>query len=133
MGIRTIGTQPLQKARRSFTVPVTADSYAFERLTFGIVALGTAPLAFTGITALAERSSVVAGATVELWLPRLAAADKSPSQFVDDDYTYSGESFVMSAANPGAETWALAGYEGGQIRVRSGGTSGTAVISATAI
>ena len=62
---------------------------------------------------------------VELWLPRIGATKGS---MIDDDYKYSGKAFGAS----GAETWALAGYPGAQIRVKSGGTGGTAVVSCSA-
>ena len=119
-----------EQARQSFTVPAASASYAFERLTFGEVAAGVPPDSFFGMTAVVD--TAVAAATVELWLPRIDAGTKHPSTFIDSDYVFSGETIPVTVAIPGAETWALAGYPGAQLRVKSGGTSGTLTISATA-
>jgi len=115
-----------EKVRLSFTVPSASGSYAFERITFGAVASGQPEDSFQGVTASVDAS--VAASSVELWLPRLDAGTKHPSSFVDSDYQYSGKSLSVS----GAETWVLAGFPGAQIRVKSGGTSGTCTVSATA-
>lgn len=109
--------------QRTFTVPATSGSYAFERETFGEVGSGQAPIRIMGVTVSVD--STVAGMTVELWLPK-AVGDRST--LVDGDYQYTGKSIGAT----GSETWALADYPGAQIRVKSGGTSGSAVLSVTA-
>lgn len=112
-----------ERIKQSFTVPATSGSYAFERLTFGEVASGQKLLQIEGITVSVYSS--VASSQVEIWLPRVDAS----APFLDTDYTYSGWSLAAS----GALTMPLADYTGVQVRVKSGGTSGTAVVSATVI
>lgn len=119
-------SQVKERYRQTFTVPSASGSYAFERITFGAVASGMAEDSFQGVTVSVDTS--VTGMSVELWLPRVGAGTKHPSAYVDDDYKFSGK-FIGAT---GAETWALAGYPGAQIRVKSGGTSGSAVVSASA-
>lgn len=117
-----------EKERRSFTVPAASGSYAFERITFGNkVTLGMPEDGFMGVTVAVEGAGI-ASSTIELWLPRLDDGTKHPSTFVDSDYTFSGKSIAVT----GAETWALAGYPGAQIRVKSGGTGGSVTIGASA-
>jgi len=112
-----------QKFRQTFTVPSTSGAYAFERIAFGEVVASQAPMSFEGVTAIVEDS--VTSMVVELWLPRVNVAGGA---FVDDDYTL----YDSLAAATGGETWPLAGYPGAQIRVKSGGTGGTATINASA-
>ena len=123
---RNVGTAVKEKYRQNFTVPGASALYAFERITFGVPGANSPEDSFIGVTAVVEAS--VATSVVELWLPRISDGTKHPSTFIDSDYVFSGESIAAT----GAETWALAGYPGAQIRVKSGGTSGTATISATA-
>lgn len=112
-----------EKYKVSFTVPSTSGSYAPERIAFGEVKSGQVLDTFQGVTASVYTS--VTGMVVELWLPR---ADVTPGAHIDGDYTFSGKSFGPS----GGETWALAAYPGAQIRVKSGGSAGTAVVSGSA-
>lgn len=107
----------------TFTVPSTSGSYAPERWTFGDVASGMPWDSFQGVTASVY--ATVTGITCELWLARLGA---TPGSLIDGDYHYTGKSIGAT----GSETWALAGYPGGQIRVKSGGTSGSAVVTCSA-
>ena len=111
------------KGDQTFTVPSTSGSYAPERWTCGDVRTGMAQDSFQGITASVYTS--VSGMVVELWLPRIGA---TPGSLIDGDYKYSGKSITTS----GAETWPLAGYPGAQIRVKSTGSGGTAVVSCSA-
>lgn len=108
---------------QAFTVPSASGSYAFERWTFGEVASGMPWDAFQGVTVSVATS--VTGMSVELWLLR---ANATKGSVIDSDYTYAGKSIGAT----GSETWALAGYPGGQIRVKSGGTSGSAVVTCSA-
>jgi hypothetical protein len=78
---------------------------------------------FQGVTASVY--TTVAGMTCELWLPRIEA---TPGSLIDSDYQYTGKSIGAT----GSETWALAGFPGGQIRVKSGGTAGSGVVSCSA-
>lgn len=110
-----------QMGTRTFSLPAASGSYSAERLTFGEVASGQAKESYQGITVVVD--TTVASMSVELWLPSVAA----DYPFLDDDYKYSGKSIGAT----GSETWALAGYPGCQIRVKSGGTAGSPVISAS--
>lgn len=113
-----------QQFRQAFTVPSTSGAYAPERIAFGEVAAGVAPMGFEAVTASVDVS--VTSMVVELWLPKVGIAGGA---HLDTDYTYSGQ--ALDAAT-GAETFVLARYPGAQIRVKSGGTAGTAVVSASA-
>jgi len=120
-----LGRDKVKEAyRQTFTVPAAAASYAFERIAFGERPAGLPPDSFQGVTVSVDTS--VATMEVELWLPRVGVEGGA---YIDSDYTYSGQK--LSAAT-GATTFTLAGYPGAQIRVKSGGTGGTAIISATA-
>ncbi len=107
--------------RQSFNVPATSGTYAPERITFGSASTNVIPDALLGLTSLLE--SAPTGATVEIWLPKLGAAVPA----TDADYFYSGDSHTS-----GRLTVPLASYPGAQIRVKSGGTAGAAVVDATA-
>jgi hypothetical protein len=110
--------------RQTFTVPSTSGSYAPERIAFGEVPAGLPPDSFQGVTAVVL--TTVASMVVELWLPRVGITSGA---HIDTDYVYSGQ--ALDAAT-GGETFVLAGYPGAQIRVKSGGTGGSAVVSASA-
>ena len=116
MSVRKEGYQ------QAFTVPSTSGSYAPERIAFGEVASGMPQESFQGVTVSVD--TTVATMVVELWLPAFG----SDFPRIDGDYKYAGKAINAT----GAETWALAGYPGAQIRVKSGGTAGAAVVSATA-
>lgn len=86
---------------------------------------------FQGCTAWFE--SGVTDATCELWVPKLAVAKagtRSFKEYLNDDFVYSGQSFTAAEV---METFVLAGVPCFELRVKSGGTGGTAVIAATAI
>lgn len=108
--------------RTVFNVPAAAGQYAPERIRF-TSASNVAAQARLGVTALLEAGSV-AGAVAEIWLPKV---DFTPPG-VDADFSYSGFSATETTR---AVTLALASYPGCEIRVRSGGTSGTATVSAS--
>lgn len=119
--------------RQTFVVPSASGSYAPERITFGDRVEGRAWDSFQGVTASVDADGSVTGMVVELWLPRVWVDGDSATESghrLDSDYSYSGQ--ALDAAT-GAETFTLAGVQGAQIRVKSGGTGGTASISATAI
>lgn len=111
-----------EKYRVSFAVPATSGSYAPERIAFGEVASGMPEDTFQGVTALVEGS--VTAMVVELWLPRIGATHPK----LDTDYFNTGK--FLNAT--GGETWALAGYPGAELRIKSGGTAGTAILNASA-
>lgn len=111
-----------EKYQKTFSLPATLDTYSAERITFGDVGAGMVEDSFQGVTVSVDTS--VATMTVELWLPKVGSTHPR----IDDDYKYTGKSIGAT----GSETWALAGYPGAQIRVKSGGTSGSPVISASA-
>lgn len=110
-----------ERYNQSFTVPATAASYAFERMTFGERPSGMPQDSFQGVTVAVQ--SGVTDAVYELWLPKVGAVQGS---MVDDDYD-----LWATITSPG-ETKVLAGYPGAQVRVKSGGTSGTAVLNGSA-
>lgn len=107
---------------RTFSLPAASGSYSGDRLTFGEVKAGQVKESYQGITVNVDTS--VASMVVELWLPK---ANATAGSMIDSDYTYTGKSIGAT----GSETWALAGYPGAQIRVKSGGTAGSPVISAS--
>jgi len=112
-----------ERYQQTFTVPAASASYAFERMTFGHRSAGMPEDSFMGVTVSVDTS--VATMVVELWLPKVGTVAGS---IIDDDYKYSGKSIGAT----GAETWPLAAYPGAQIRVKSGGTGGSAVLSGSA-
>lgn len=110
-----------EKFNKTFTVPVTSGNYASEKITFGVVPSGVQEdSGIGGITALIE--SAPAGASLELWLPKLGASNLS------SDYFYSGVSITS-----GMFTVPLAAYPGAQLRCKSGGTSGNMIVDATSL
>lgn len=123
MRLRPIGPQ-----RVSFTVPVTAATYAPERITFGGVESrtnGQPQIGILGVTAMIE-SNAATGAVIEIWLPKMGAVLTNDTP-ADAEYFFSG--WQLGA---GAVTIPLAAYFGAQIRVKSGGTAGACVVNATA-
>ena len=116
-----------EKARATFVVPATAGDYAPERITFGLpgVEPTTREEELQGITVALE--SGPANAVVELWLAKVGTRPDAAGAPEDGDYFYAGK-----ALTSGYMTSSLAGYVGAQIRVKSGGTAGNAVVNATA-
>lgn len=118
-----------QYAVETLALPAAANSYAMGPR-FGAVGDGVAWNTFQGATVGVETS--VASMVVELWLAKLGpahAGTRSFAEYTNDDFFYSGQ--ALDAAT-GAETFALAGWPCFEIRVKSGGTGGSPVISATA-
>lgn len=105
----------------SFVVPVTGGNYAPERLWLGSNGTDNTRDILDIVTAFF--TTAVATAVLELWLLKAGGAPAT-----DADYFYSGTSAV--ATTPNGVSVQLAGWPNGQIRVKSGGTSGTAVVSA---
>lgn len=109
------------KARVLVNVPAVAGNYADERVTFGLTGPGQAEDAFEEVQVLAE-SPFPAGAVVELWLRKVSDATEAASDMTaspQDDYTLAGTNFTTLTA-AGSVRWALSGWPGGQIRVKSG-------------
>lgn len=140
MGIKNAAVSVLEKARVTMNLPAVSGDYAEERITFGKVSPGQQEVSLTGITALLE-GSPPSGASVELWLPKVADAGESHADFSDvDDYYFAGQVLAApratfaaagSEVSYGSATWPLAAYPGGQLRGRSGGAGGEMVVSAT--
>lgn len=114
----------------TLALAAAADSYAYGPR-FGATPDGQGWESYQGVTVGVETS--VASMVVELWLAKLgpaAAGTRSFAEYVNDDFFYSGQ--ALDAAT-GAETFVLAGWPCFEVRVKSGGTGGSPVISATAI
>lgn len=129
-----------ERVRQTCTVPATAGNYASEFIAFGAVAPGVIQQSYAGVTALIE-GSIPSGARVELWLPKVADSSEAASNFDTQDYFFSGQVLVAAGTSGtpvgetwsyGSATWALAGYPGAMLRVKSAGPSGPVTISATA-
>lgn len=103
----------------SFAVPVTSGQYAPERMTFAPPS-GVSAVPLLGVTALLE--SGPSGVVLELWLLKFNGTPATDAHWV-----YSGKSITG-----GGETWPLASYPGAQLRAKSGGTAGTAVVTGSA-
>jgi hypothetical protein len=115
---------------QTLALAAASGSYAMGPR-FGGTADGQAWDSFQGVTVGVETS--VASMVVELWLAKLGPANvgtRSFAEYVNDDFFYSGQ--ALDAAT-GAETFVLAGWPCFEVRVKSGGTGGSPVISATAI
>lgn len=102
------------KGRSDFTVPVTNGNYAPEAIIF--------PGRHVSISVMVE--ALPASATIELWLLK---AGLPPSSSVAD-YVYSGKNFTAT----GHTMVELASWSGLMLRAKSGGTAGTATVSAHA-
>ena len=114
----------------TLSLAAAADSYAFGPR-FGATESGMSYDSFQGVTIGVETS--VASMVVELWLAKLGPAMAGTRAFADylnDDFFYSGQ--ALDAAT-GAETFVLAGWPCFEVRVKSGGTGGSPVVSATAL
>ena len=112
-----------ERGQVTFSLPAASGSYSAERITVGDVKAGMPEDSFQGITISVD--TTVTAMTCELWLPRVGAVSGT---LLDTDYKYTGKTIGAT----GSETWALAGYPGAQIRVKSGGTAGSPVISYSA-
>lgn len=144
--VRIAGYSDRERQRVTFTVDGVSGDYANERLTFGVVASGVIPDAFSSVAALIEGgpdgSPEPSGIVVELWLPRIAGTDKSADQLTDADYFFAGNVLApagvaksVTGANTvqfGSATWNLGAWPGAQLRVKSGPASGTVTVSASA-
>ena len=103
--------------RVSFTVPAGAGSYAPERLQFSGRTASDAPSNITSLTALVE--ATVASAVYEIWLLKVGG---DPTN--DAHYFNSGLTITNGTRVP------LSQVDGLQIRAKSGGTAGSAVLNA---
>lgn len=121
----------LRKAHAVETLALAAASGSYAMgPRFGGTADGVGWDSFQGVTIAVETS--VATMVVELWLAKLGpavAGTRSFAEYLNDDFVYSGQ--ALDAAT-GAETFALAGWPCFEVRVKSGGTGGSPVVSATA-
>ena len=114
----------------TLALPAAANAYAMGPR-FGATESGQAYDSFQGVTIAVE--TTVASMVVELWLAKLGPAQAGTRAFADylnDDFFYSGQ--ALDAAT-GAETFVLAGWPCFEVRVKSGGTGGSPVVSATAL
>jgi len=97
--------------RQTFTVPATGGQYAPEVMDIGAVASAGGLLEFS---ALVEQ--LPATATVELWLPGVNQASSMAAK-------------SLATAVGLVDMVSLANWPGAQIKVKSGGTSGTGIVS----
>lgn len=111
----------LHAGKTTFVVPVTSGQYAPERIQLNTQSATDVQMEIRSVTALIE--STVAAAVVELWLLE-ASADPA----LDASYSL----YATLATATGGATANLAGWRGAQIRVKSGGTAGSMVVSAVA-
>jgi hypothetical protein len=109
------------RGSKTFTVPLAAGEYAPERLTLAKSSTQVGPDSLIAVTALI--TSAVTAAVLELWLLKFGG---DPA--VDADWSNTGNSITAS----GGDTWPLAGWDGAQLRAKSGGTAGSLGVSATA-
>lgn len=127
-----------EKGRASGTLSAVSGDYAEQRITFGATPVGVAEGNYHGFTAQIE--SVPAGASVELWLPKVTTSGAA-SDRTDADYFFAGVSVFPPrvAATPtgitatfGMGNWVVSGYPGAQLRLRSGGVGGAFSFSGSA-
>lgn len=111
----------LFRQRQSFTVPVTSGQYAPELITLseGAQGLGTA----WDKALVAIESGGPAGAVAELWLGEIGLDPTNTANYIN-----SGISITI-----GSTSVSLAGWPTVQIRVKSGGTAGSALVGASAV
>lgn len=126
------------KARQTIVVPASSGSYAEQVLAFG------APLETPGSTSVVDDGSfeevmayvesIVAGATVELWVRKVSSDTEAAKDMDVGDYFLYGSPTVGTATAVGRLYWTgLCGWPAGIIRVKSGGSGGSMAISATAL
>jgi hypothetical protein len=109
------------RGTQTFVVPAGAGSYAPQRLTFAKSNTDMGPVSLLAATALV--TAAVTAAVIELWLLEFGGDPTS-----DADWFNTGKSITAA----GSETWALAGWDGVQFRVKSGGTGGNLSLSGSA-
>lgn len=140
MGVHNADHITKDKGRAVGQVPAVSGNYMEQRITFGAAGPGDRERSFMGVTALLE--SAPAGVVLELWLPQVADGNVAADARTDQNYYYSGFAVYpvgtavtpvgAQAASYGSATWSLAGYPGGQLRLRSGGVGGAAAFSGSA-
>lgn len=129
MGNRSYEQDAKERYRKTFAIGSTSGDYASERITFGAVSAGTQDQSFVEVTVLAE-APFVSGAAVELWLPQVMDSSlSSPSARADGNYFNSGITPLQAA---GSQRWVFSAWPGAQLRVKSGGVSGSLTLSASA-
>ena len=103
--------------RTTFTIPGTATNYAAEKLD---ITAGAAKSGVQEISILIE--SLPASAAIELWLCRHGGDPSNASHYaLAKSYTAIGLQDVV----------AVSSWRGAELRGKSGGTGGSAVVSAT--
>lgn len=129
MGTRSYDQSFKEKYRQAFTVPGVSGNYANERITFGAAKAGDIESAFREISALVEGpGAILAGASLELWLPKVADGTMLAENRTDADYFNSA---VTPQTVQGLARWQLSTWPGAQLRVKSGGTGGVVTVSAS--
>lgn len=130
------------KGRQTFNVPASVGGYANEVLAFGFplgVPQGSLNPANAGVSdesyeeVMALIESIVAGATVELWVRKNSDDTEAVATMDLSDYFLFPTPSVGTPTVVGVLRWVLSGWPAGIIRVKSAGTGGAMVISATAL
>lgn len=150
MGVKNPGYAVKRRERLTVNLAGVAGNYGDGRITFGQGFSGVVDEPFLGVTVLIEEPAggppggVGASAVqVELWLPRQVDASEAasardpitdyfPSGLVCLPAGFSGTAPTGQTVSYGSATWPLAGYSGGQIRVKDGGVAGAVTISMSA-
>lgn len=116
-------SQPNYFAQQSFTVPAGAGSYAPEEITFAGASVNVRPVGNQGLSAMITQA--LTAAVLEVWL--LKSPELDPTVIGNWSQAY-----TLTAAGTGASRWYLDNWPGVKIRVKSGGTAGTVIASASA-
>lgn len=129
MGLRSYDQSAKEMYRVTFNVVSgVVGEYASERITFGARAAGDNVQYFREVSALIE-GAILAGAVLELWLPKVAAGGQLPESFTDADYFNSNVTALSTAA---LGRWQLSGWPGAQLRLKGGTGVGAQAVSASA-
>lgn len=109
-------------SRVSFTVPAGAGSYAPERIL--LLPVSDSHVGLLGLQLLVE--AAIAASTIEVWMASAAATDYTL------DASFFLSSMTFSGAAAGSTYFPLISWPAVQLRVKSGGTSGSLIVNASA-
>ena len=130
MGLKTQYRTPKGKGHVTFNVPGVSGNYASERITIGAAGSGDYEGAIEEVTAWVEDVNLLTGASLELWLCRVADGGLAASAMTDQNYSNSGTTPITTVS---MQRWLLSGVPSIQIRCKSGGVAGVVNASAAAL